>query len=98
MANHEYRIQRGRILKILYKAYPGDASDRVISLTLNDIHLSASSGVLKGHISYLADRGLISSEDVTNPDLGIDFIAKLTAKGVDFVEKDVSDNGIDLGV
>lgn len=95
---HEYRIQRGRILKILYRAYPDGCSDRVISLTLNDLHMAASSGVLKGHINYLTERGLVAFEDVNGSDLGIDYMARLTASGVDFIEKDVSDDGIDLGV
>lgn len=98
MSRHEYRVQRGRILKILYKAYRGEVSDRVISLTLDDIRLSAPTGTLRGHCEYLKDKGLIAIEEVNDPDGEINFYAKLTHVGVDFVEADKSDNGIDLGV
>lgn len=96
MPNHNYRIQRGRILKILYNAYDESVSNRVISLTLNDIRLSISDSILKGHCTYLQDRGLITIEPVE--DMGIDFLAKLTPTGVDFVERGRPDDGIDLGV
>lgn len=100
MARHDYRVQRGRILKVLYKPYPDGVSDRIISLSLNDIRLPASSGILRGHCNYLADRGLVRIEEIKDPDEGsrIEFIARLTAAGVDFVEKDSSDDGIELGV
>ncbi|TAN59646.1 hypothetical protein EPN18_10105 [bacterium] len=98
MPRHDYRIQRGRILKVLYKPYPEGLSDRVISLTLNDIRMAASAGVIKGHVSYLAERRLVAVENVQDMELEIDYTARLTAAGVDFVEKDASDDGIDMGV
>lgn len=99
MANHEYRVQRGRILKILYRGYDQALHIGNIALALGDMRLSASSGVLRAHIQYLEERGMVTAEQVKSEYFsGEDLNVKLTWRGVDFVEKDASDDGIELGV
>ena len=95
--NHEYRMQRGRILKMLYRMYEQSMSIENISLALNHIGIPAPSGVVKGHITYLKDRALLTEEEIKSR-IGDVIKWRLTPAGVDFVEKDASDDGIELGV
>lgn len=97
MANHEYRIQRGRILKIADKVFirgesgHGGVSNEAIALTLNDMRLPASSGVLRGHCEYLRMRGYVEIEEI-DPKFGGGYIVKLTDKGVDLLEGNIPDD------
>lgn len=99
-ANHNYRVQRGRVLKIADKTYGthrrGGVSNEVIALTLNDMHLPASSGVLRGHCEYLMDKGYVEIEEIKD-DLGGGYIVTLTAKGVDLLEGNIpADPGVEV--
>lgn len=95
--NHNYRVQRGRVLKIADKAYGrGGVSNEVIALTLSDMYLSSSSGVLRGHCEYLRDKGYVEIEEIKD-DLGGGYIVNLTAKGVDLLEGNIpADPGVEV--
>lgn len=95
--NHEYRMQRGRILKILYRLYDQSMSAENMSLALHHIGIPAPIGVIKAHLTYLVDRGYLRKEE-TRSGIGDCVKWALTPAGVDFVEKDLSDGGIELGV
>lgn len=95
--NHEYRMQRGRILKMLYRMYEQSMSIENISLALHHIGIPAPVGVVKGHITYLEDRGFLMEEEIKSR-IGDVIKWRLTPVGVDLVEKNVSDDGIELGV
>lgn len=95
--NHEYRMQRGRMLKMLYRMYDQSMSIENISLALHHIGIPAPVGVVKAHITYLEDRGFLREEEIKSR-IGDVVKYRLTPEGVDFVEKDVSDDGIELGV
>lgn len=97
MPNHDYRIQRGRVLKIADKAFGrGGVSNEVIALTLSDMRLSSSSGVLRGHCEYLRDKEYIEIEEI-DPKHGGGYIVNLTAKGVDLIEGNIpSDPGVEV--
>lgn len=98
MGNQEYRVQRGRILKILYRAYDKSLGVGVISITLDGMSLSAPSAVLKAHLTYLEDRGLIRTDEIEDRYFGKELNVRLTYQGIHFVEADKSDEGVELGV
>ncbi len=87
---------RGRILKIIHINYPREVSDRVIALTLNDIRMVVSSGVLAGHFSYLEEKGYVELEEMHSQPLGLTMtMVRLTAKGKDLLEGNIdSDPGV----
>ena len=95
MAHHEYRVQRGILLKILYRAFPSEVSDRVMALTLNDLHMQVPSGVLSGHCDYLQGKGYVEIDRSGEGD--VEFVAKITPRGIDLIEGNIEpDPGIDL--
>lgn len=93
MQRNEAREIRGRILKILEINYPEGVSDRLVNLTLNDISLSVSPGVLAGYLEYLAEKGYVTNHEIDSKDLGMTLrVAKLTAKGKDLLEGSIEDD------
>lgn len=91
--NHAYRVQRGRILKILYKAYPEGVHKEDISLTLQDMQFYITDGILRGHCDYLAGKDYI---EIIEGD-GLDYVALITPKGIDLLEESIdADPGIEL--
>lgn len=93
--NHEYRLHRGRLLKILYKAFPDGVNDDLIRLTLSQMGLHVTSGVLRGHCDYLKGKGYVEIEDIHGK---IDYLVKLTPKGIDLLESNIAaDPGIEVG-
>lgn len=93
--NHEYRVQRGRILKILYKAFSEGVHKETISLTLKEMHLYATDGILRAHCDYLAEKGYI---EIDGNELDYsDYAARITTKGIDLLEQSIdADPGIEL--
>lgn len=98
MQRSEAREIRGRILKILEINYPEGVSDRIISLTLNDINYAVNSGVLAGYLEYLAEKGYVENNEIDNHELNMQMrISKLTAKGKDLLEGNIDqDVGVSL--
>ncbi len=98
LKGHEAREIRGRILKILDRAYPDEIGDELISLTLNDINMSVGPALLRGHIDYLEEKGYVESYTVGSEDLDITRrLVRLTAKGKDLLEGSIPrDPGVNI--
>lgn len=93
--NHEYRLQRGRILKILYKAFPDGVNGGLLRLTLLQMAFYISTGILRGHCDYLAGKGYVEIHNTPGEE---DYIVKLTPKGIDLLESNIEpDPGIETG-
>lgn len=92
--NHEYRIQRGRILKILYTAFPDGVHKDTIILTLIDMSFHVTDGTLRGHCDYLAGKGYVEiHSDRHSPD----YTAIITPKGIDLLEENIpADPGVQI--
>jgi DNA-binding MarR family transcriptional regulator len=98
LKGHEARETRGRILKILERAYPDEIGDELISLTLNDIHMCTGPAILRGHIDYLEEKGYVESRELHSDELEMSRrMVRLTAKGKDLLEGSISpDPGVNL--
>lgn len=91
MNNKEAKEVRGFILTILKVQYPSPASDRLISLTLNDSQLDGSLPQIRRHLHYLEEKGYVRTEE--GNELGIQrTMATLTAKGIDLLDGSISDD------
>lgn len=90
--NHAYKVQRGRILKILDKAFPDEVASSVMALTLQEMHLAATIGQIRGHCEYLAGKGYV---EIKHEDVKSDFTVTITPKGIDLLEENIpADPGI----
>ena len=98
MPNHTYRVQRGRILKILYQVFPEGANAYVLLKSLEDCGIPAGEQTFEGHLAYLKGRELIKAIDVDRVKLTMKAAVILTHQGVEFVEADKNDKFIDMGV
>ncbi|MBB6673004.1 hypothetical protein [Cohnella nanjingensis] len=88
--NNSNKEVRGFILSILKLQYPGTASDRLISLTLNDSHLESALPQIRGHLHYLEEKGYVKTEE--GNELGMQrTMATLTAKGIDLLDGNIPD-------
>lgn len=94
----EAREIRGRILKILDLDYPHEVSDRIISLTLNDINYNVNPAILAGYLAYLEDKGYVECRKVESRDLQVTLtLVKLTPKGKDLREGNIPpDPGVSI--
>ncbi|GAB6170770.1 hypothetical protein JCM15765_02480 [Paradesulfitobacterium aromaticivorans] len=96
MQRNEAREIRGRILKILEINYPEAVSERIVSLTLNDINYAVSPGVLAGYLEYLEEKGYVENHELESKDLGMIMrVSRLTARGKDLLEGNIEP---DVGV
>ena len=98
MPNHTYRVQRGRILKILYQVFPEGANAYVLFKALEDCGIPSEAKTFEGHLAYLKDRELIKAIDEDCGKLTMKTAVVLTHQGVEFVEADKNDKFIDMGV
>ena len=94
MPKHEYRIQRGEILRMLYRMYPDPVGDNLLTVTFVWI----TPGVLSGHVAYLIESGYATREDVNHEQYEFstaDYLLRITPKGIDLLEGNIdSDPGI----
>ena len=96
MANkrEEYRIQRGELLRMLYRMYPDAVGDNVIKSTF----IWITPGVIEGHVAYLIEDGYVSKEPIDHKKYEFstaDYLLKITPKGIDLLEGNVdADPGI----
>ncbi|KEQ23419.1 hypothetical protein [Paenibacillus tyrfis] len=91
MNTNEAKEIRGFILTILKVQYPSPASDRLISLTLNDSRLDSSIPKIRIHLRYLEEKGYVRTEE--GNELGIQrTMATLTAKGIDLLDGSIADD------
>lgn len=94
--NHVYRVQRGWILKSLYKSFPTGVNSDVISLTLAEMRLSLTGGTLRGHCDYLEGKGYVEIKKEADRSDNV-FFTKITPKGIDLIEETIpADPGVKL--
>ena len=92
--NHDYRIQRGRLLKILDKNFPNHVHRDTVSLTLQEMHFYIPAGVLKGHCEYLREGGYV---EIDGEDSILNYTVKITKKGIDLLEENIpADPGVQI--
>ncbi|MEW6330225.1 MAG: hypothetical protein AB1560_02060 [Pseudomonadota bacterium] len=94
MAKHDYRIQRGEILRMLYRMYPDAVGDNVLHSTF----IWITPGVIRGHVAYLVEDGYATMEKIDHKKYEFstaDYILKITPKGIDLLEGNIeADTGI----
>lgn len=98
LERYQARIIRGQILKILKVAYPGPASLQLLELTLSDRHYQLSPTEIQGHVTYLGEKGYVSSREEDDRLLGVTrVLVKLTPQGIDLLEGSIgADPGVEL--
>lgn len=81
---------RGRILKVLNTEYPAPLSLEILMIGLRAARYPATTGQIKVHLAYLAEKGYIKTKHVGVADMELsrDMIA-LTAAGKDLVEGNI---------
>lgn len=93
MKNFEYREIRGWILKILYTNLPEPAGDKLISQILEAGQYKVTPLQVQGHLRYLAGKNYVELEQVAIEEMGLArLMAKLTSRGVDFVEGNLGED------
>jgi len=95
---HLSREIRGRILKTLKINYPYRTGDKLITDILIDEQYSVTEPEVSVHLSYLEEKGYVSIETVSAPDMGVKrSLVKLTPKGIDLMEGTIqADPGVNL--
>lgn len=94
MRKPEQRIQRGELLRMLYRMYPDAIGNNVIDQTFTWV----TPGLLRSHVAYLVDSGYATREDIDHEKYKwstADYILKVTPKGIDLLEGNIQpDPGI----
>jgi len=94
MTKHDYRIQRGEILRMLYRMYPDPVGDNLLKMTF----VWVTPPTLNGHAAYLVESGYATREDVDHDQYEFstaDYLLKITPKGIDLLEGTIeADPGI----
>jgi len=94
MARHNNRIQRGEILRMLYRMYPDAVGDNVLHSTF----IWITPGMIQGHVAYLVEDGYATREKIDHKKYEFstaDYLLKITPKGIDLLEGNVEpDPGI----
>jgi len=89
-----HKIQRGEILRMLYRQYPAEAGDNLIFATFSDMTMPP----IHSHIQYLCDKGYVSKRDIPEEDRGYctaTYLCKITSEGIDLLEGNADkDRGI----
>jgi len=88
---------RGYILKVLKLSYPHPLGSNVIDTCLVDAAMSVSPTQLQGHLQYLAERQYLCLKKTTLEITGtVIYLVTLSAKGIDLLEKTISDPGVTI--
>lgn len=94
MAKVEYRIQRGELLRMLYRMYPDPVADNVVKSTF----VWVTHKVLDGHAAYLVESGYAVREEIDHKKFDFstaDYLLKITPKGISLLEGSIEpDPGI----
>jgi hypothetical protein len=89
----EFKEIRGWVLKVLYNALPAFVGDQSLSTCLQQCNFDVSPLQIQGHLRYLSEKGYVELCDSGLEDIGlVRHSAKLTSKGVDFVEGNLPDD------
>ena len=97
MPNHNYRIQRGWILRELNNIYPRSLHQSVVLETLKEMNFVITEKILEGHIKYLSDHGKCY---VRYKKVGKGHVTlRLTSRGVDLCESNIAkDPGVEMEI
>lgn len=88
---------RGQILRVLQFSSPQPLSFQIIEVCLIDAGLGMSPAALDGQIKYLQDKGYIECKETELKSIHRTIrILALTPKGVDLLERTISDPGVML--
>jgi hypothetical protein len=94
MARDDYRIQRGEILRMLYRLYPQEAGDNLIA----ESFIWITPSVIAGHAAYLVERGYAARRDIDHNKFGFstaNWLLKITPQGINLLEGSIdADPGI----
>lgn len=94
MANHDYRIARGEVLRMLYRMYPDAVGDNVMKSTF----IWVTPNTIEGHVAYLVESGYAVREHIDHKKFEFstaNYIVKITPKGIDLLEGSIDpDPGI----
>ncbi|MDR2005900.1 MAG: hypothetical protein LBP78_01465 [Acidaminococcales bacterium] len=92
IANKEIR---GYVLKVAKISYPRPIGSNVIDVFLVDAGMQQSLTQIEGHLRYLEEREYVkckkSQLEVTGTPIAL---VTLTARGIDLLEKTISDPGV----
>jgi hypothetical protein len=96
LQEHENRLIRGRILKLLRSVDFNHISADVLVSTLTGCGHQLTITSLLGILQYLLDKEYVETHEAKVEGLGTMTMARITAKGVDLLEQSVSDPGVAL--
>ena len=87
LATAEKEVIRGEILNTCYMAGEGGADTKIIRSILKKSGYDLDECEIKAQSDYLAQKGLVSVENVSNKTLGIRrVVIHITALGIDYLE------------
>lgn len=90
----EYRIQRGELLRMLYRMFPDPVADNVVKSTF----VWVTHSTLDGHAAYLVDSGYAVREEIDHAKFDFstaEYLLKITPKGIGLLEGNIAqDPGI----
>lgn len=89
------KILRGYILQFLYTIYPAQTEEIII---IETFYRDWKVGEIKKSLQYLTDKGYIEKKEHPNPLNRFEKLTtfKISPKGVDLVEKQISDASVIL--
>lgn len=96
LQEHENRLIRGRILKLLRSVDFNHISADVLVSTLSGCGHQLTITSLLGVLQYLVDKEYVEIQGAKFEGVGTVTTARITAKGVDLLEESVSDPGVAL--
>lgn len=86
------RMARWRILRILLAGRPYPVGQGLISQVLTDADLMMTDNEIVSSLQYLEDKGYIETKEVTVAGEGKHLEARLSSRGVDFIEYTLPDD------
>lgn len=90
LERHQARETRGRVLKILQRAYPDPVGSELITLILQENQYDVVAPTVAGYVDYLKDKGYVTTEEVSDRDLDLSrHLVRLTPKGIDLLEGNI---------
>lgn len=85
---------RAAILEILKTEYPQAIDIKVLRFSLDNLGYPMPEGDLRAHLKYLEEKSLMSVQTKKGYGFRLSYVS-LTAKGWDFLDGNIKENGID---
>ncbi len=93
MNSFEFKEIRGWILRFLYNLLPKFGSAESVAGMLLKAGYDVTALQVQGHFRYLEDKEYVELQEIDLQEMSISrHLAKLTSKGVDFVEGNLPDD------